>query len=463
MATSYEQAKELLAKHGQSHVLKFWDKIMGGQQAKLLHQISALDFDSIDRMRKILADSGKAEAAKSSIEPAPVVRLTGAERAKAARAGMTALRKGEVGALLVAGGQGSRLGFDGPKGCFEIGPVSKAPLFAFHCGKILASERKYQTKIPFYIMTSDANDKETKLFFEKHNYFGLSKDRVKFFVQGMWPALWPDGRILMDAPDHIFTGPDGHGGILAALRANGMLDDMTNRGLKTLSYFQVDNPLVEITDPAFIGLHCERNAEMSVKVCAKRDAEEGLGIMVLRGGRNSVVEYTELTKEQKYEKLPNGHFKFLYGSVAIHVFSLAFLKKEASAQLPLHIAHKKVPYCDDNGRTVKPDAPNAFKFEKFIFDVLPDAGVSVNLEFAREDEFSPVKNAAGNDSPATTQRDMMRKFARWLKQCNIQVPVNADGDLKYKTEIDPCFALDVEELGRKLPENFKITHDTLLK
>jgi UDP-N-acetylglucosamine/UDP-N-acetylgalactosamine diphosphorylase len=462
MAISYNDAKTLLAKHDQSHVLNFFDKLDVNQQNDLLNQIVSLDFDSVNRMKGLLGPV-KSEPAKLSIEPAHVVKLTGGTREKAVKAGVKALKNGEVGALLVAGGQGTRLGFEGPKGCFEIGPISKAPLFAIHCGKILATERKHNTVIPFYIMTSEANDKDTRDFFKKNNYFGLCADRVRFFIQGMWPALWPDGRILMDKPGHIFTGPDGHGGILAALKTKGMLDDMANRGLKTLSYFQVDNPLVEITDPAFIGIHTERKADMSVKVCAKRDAEEGIGILVARNGRNAVVEYTELTKEQKYEKLADGQFKFLYGSVAIHIFSLAFLKKEADAKLPIHIAHKKVPYCDDNGKTIKPETPNAYKFEKFIFDVLPDAENSVNVEFAREDEFSPVKNATGNDSPATTQRDMTLKFARWLKQCGVDVPRNPEGTLACKIEIDPTYALDADDLKQKLPKYFRLTGDTLLK
>jgi UDP-N-acetylglucosamine/UDP-N-acetylgalactosamine diphosphorylase len=461
MPISYDDARKLLQKHDQSHVLNFWDKLNVNQQADLLSQIKALDFESIKRMKGLLT-AKEAETVKSAIEPAHVVKLAGTERGKAISAGIKAFQANQVGVLLVAGGQGSRLGFDGPKGCFAIGPISKAPLFAIHSHKILATERKYNTKIPFYIMTSEANDKETREYFAKNNYFGLSSDRVKFFVQGMWPALWPDGRILMDSPHHIFTSPDGHGGILAALRNNGILDEMGNRGLTILSYFQVDNPLIEMTDPAFIGLHSERKADMSVKVCTKCDANEAVGIVAVRDGRNAVVEYTELTQQQKNEKLPNGEFKFLYGSMAIHVFSLDFLNKEARAELPLHVAHKKVPYCDENGKTVKPEAPNAYKFEKFIFDVLPVAERSVILEFAREDEFSPVKNATGSDSPATAQRDMMRKFARWLKQSGVEVPTDKDSNLVYKIEIDPCYALDVEDLRKKLTRNLKITGDLLL-
>jgi UDP-N-acetylglucosamine/UDP-N-acetylgalactosamine diphosphorylase len=311
-------------------------------------------------------------------------------------------------------------------------------------------------------MTSQSNDQETKNFFDRYGYFGLSRDRVMFFTQGMWPALGADGKIVLDRKDHLFMSPDGHGGILSALRMNGMLDDMEKRGLKILFYFQVDNPLIEIADPVFVGLHQKCGAQMSVKVCAKRDPEEGLGVVVERGARNAIVEYTELTSEQKHAVLSNGQLKFRFGSVAIHIFSLDFLKKEAAAALPLHVAFKKVPYCDDRGNIIKPDKPNAYKFEKFIFDALPDAETVLNYEFAREDEFSPVKNATGADSPDMARRDMIRKYARWLESCGVVVPRNTDGEPLYKIEIDPCFAMNADDLKKNLKKGFKITGDLLL-
>ncbi|MEI6219088.1 MAG: UTP--glucose-1-phosphate uridylyltransferase, partial [bacterium] len=216
-------------------------------------------------------------------------------------------------------------------------------------------------------------------------------------------------------------------------------------------------------DPVFIGLHNMRKAEMSVKVCGKRDPDEGLGVVVVSGGRNRIVEYTELTVEQKNARARNGQLKFNAGSVAIHMFSLGFLRRAASLALPLHAAHKKVPVCDDNGNTIKPDAPNAFKFEKFIFDALPRARRTIILEFLREAEFSPVKNAFGNDSPETARRDMVRKCARWMEQCGIPVPCGKDGNPRYLIEIDPCLAADASELKSKLPVNFKIRGNVLLR
>jgi len=457
-----DEAREKLALCGQTHVLEWWDSIGEESRQSLLSQVKALDAAALGRMAAMLRGEGPA-AAPAGIAPADVVELGGQDRAVAIARGEELIRAGEVGVLLVAGGQGSRLGFDGPKGIYEVGPVSDASLFEIHARKVLSLERAFGCHVPLYIMTSDINDAATREFFSKKAFFGLSPDRVRFFVQGMWPALDGDGRVILDEPGHIFMSPDGHGGILRALAENGMFRDMERRGITTLFYFQVDNPMVEVADPAFIGLHAIRGADVSVKVCAKRDPSEGLGVVVKKDGRNAIVEYTELSSAQKEARGADGRLRFLYGSVAIHVFSLDFLVGESKRDLPLHVAHKKVPFVGADGKAVKPDAPNGFKFEKFIFDVLPDAGTVVNLAFERGDEFSPVKNANGADSPATTRRDMALKFARWLEWCGVKVPRDGDGLPAMKIEIDPCFASNREQLRKRLPPGFSISGDVLLR
>lgn len=460
----YLTAKAFLDENGQGHVLEFWDRLDDGQKAALLDQVSTVEPESLARMKAMLAErGGHGSSEDRMINPAPVEDLSGTELAAAVAEGERALRAGKVGVLLVAGGQGSRLGFEGPKGSYLIGPVSNCSLFEIHARKVLALEKKYAAVVPFYIMTSEVNDGPTRDFFEANRYFGLNKGNVFFFKQGMWPALTEGGKIILDEPGHIFMSPDGHGGILSAMKVRGVLDDMKKRGIETLFYFQVDNPLVEVADPAFIGCHRQNRADVSVKVCAKRDANEGLGVVVERAGRYAVVEYTELTDEQKNARKADGDLKFKWGSVAIHVFDLAFLVRETESGLPLHLAHKKVPYCDDDGRLVKPDKPNAYKFEKFIFDVIPDAGNVVNLVFLRENEFSPVKNAEGNDSPAMTKRDLVRKYSRWLETAGVNVPREVDGEPVHRVEIDPCFALGPGDLKEKLDRNFRLTGDILLK
>ena len=459
---TYEEAKSILTKNNQAHLLRFWDKLNKAAQAALLQQVAALDFVSIGRMQAMLKTKD-AVVASGEIRPAKVVELDTASRARAAARGEEELRAGRVGVVLVAGGQGSRLGFEGPKGAYPIGPVTDVVIFYFHARKVLALSRRFNVSIPLYIMVSDTNHAATRACFEEHKWFGLKPADVFFFEQGMWPALEADGKIILDAPGHIFQSPDGHGGTLSALIASGALADMEKRGLKTLFYFQVDNPLVEIADPAFLGVHLNEQADISLKVCAKRDPQEGVGVVVEHNGHFAMVEYTELTDAQKNQRTASGDLYFKFGSVAIHVFSLAFLKQEARAALPLHVAHKKVPVCDDDGKTVTPAKPNGYKFEKLIFDVLPDAKKVVNLAFDRREEFSPVKNATGNDSPAMTKRDLSAKWARWLKAVGVAVPDNDEGYPLVPVEIDPCFALDPADLVVRLRKRPDVTQPVLLQ
>lgn len=430
----------LLEKEGQAHILRFWDSLNDAERASLKSQINQLDFAAINRMRTMLAErSSSSSIAEPS--PAPVEELSDpALKAAAFSRGEEALRAGHVAVVLVAGGQGSRLGFDGPKGAYPIGPVSNKPLFYFHARKILALSKRYGAPIPFYVMTSETNDDATQACFREYDFFGLNPDDVFFFRQGMWPALDPDGKIILDSPSHIFMSPDGHGGILSALKSSGATADMARRSISTVFYFQVDNPMVAIADPEFIGLHLLRNADISIKVCAKRDPQEGLGMVVTRNNRFEMVEYTELSEEQKNRRTPSGDLFFKFGSVAIHVFDFAFLQREADAALPLHIAHKKIAMVAPDGSIIKPSSPNGFKFEKFVFDVIPDAKTVLNLAFDRADEFSPVKNADGNDSPASCQRDLSAKWARWFESLDVKIPRNLDGSPAISIEIDPATA-----------------------
>ena len=457
MSLTYAEIQDRLAECQQEHVLEFWDRLDEGRRQALLEQVQALDLSILKKMKEALpggaAGSGLTPP-QGAGEPVPPEPCTASDRAVARDLGERALRQGEVGVLLVAGGQGSRLGFEGPKGTYALAPLSPASLFAIHARKILALRRTFGCSVPFYIMTSQANDAETRAFFARHNSFGLPPSEVFFFAQGMYPALWPDGRMVLEAPDRLFLAPDGHGGVLTALQRSGLLEDMRRRGLQTLFYFQVDNPLIEIADPEFIGLHLRTQAQMSLKVCAKRDPEEGMGVVVRQGERYAMVEYTELTREQKHARDAAGELKFKYGSVAIHVFDLDFLVQEARIGLPLHSAHKKVSFCDAQGHPQKPAQPNAYKFEKFIFDALPAARRVLAVDFDRAEEFSPVKNAGGPDSPDTARADMMAKWARWLTKNGIDVPRTPEGGLRHRIEIDPCYALNATQLGRRLPPGF---------
>ena len=281
----YQEAKRVLDQHGQGHVLRFWSQLDATQQAGLLDQIAGLDFATISRVPSLLKTGGGAGSASGPMIPAPVVSAAAGETVVPQSLGEAALRANQVGVILVAGGQGTRLGYDGPKGTYRLASLTGASLFEIHARKILALERQYQAQIPFYIMTSEGNDADTRSFFEANRYFGLTPDRVKFFVQGTLPAFLPDGRMVLESPGKLFAAPDGHGGILSALDRRGMLADMTKRGLTTLFFFQVDNALVDIADPVFVGFHLQRKAEMSLKVCSKIDPEDGMGVTVIRDGR----------------------------------------------------------------------------------------------------------------------------------------------------------------------------------
>ena len=436
---NYQEAEKLLAKCSQEHVLKHWKKLNKKEREALLEQIATIDPKSVERCKDALGKG--AEVPDSSKGKAPKVAvLKGKKLAEARAAGEVELSEGRVAALLVAGGQGSRLGYDGPKGCYEIGPITNAPLFYFHARKILARSIRYGASIPFYVMTSEANNAATVQCFEENDYFGLNPDDVFFFTQGMWPGMSAEGKIILDQPGHIFMSPDGHGGLLAALKRSGALADMKKRGIKSVFFFQVDNPLVEIADPAFIGYHVMNKSEYSLKLCAKRDPKEKVGMPMRFGDTYRMVEYTEMTDEQCNRKDKSGKLYFLYGSPAIHVFDRAFLEREAARPMPLHLAFKKIPYVDEKGALVKPSEPNGYKFEKFIFDILPNAKTATFLAFDPKDEFSPVKNAEGADSPASCKADMQAKWRSWLKECGVTVDESVPG------EIDPVYALDAEDL-----------------
>ena len=445
---TYLEAKTILMQHDQAHVLSFWNQLDDAAQQCLLTQIESLDWNTLERMRELLKHPHDAVCASDPTAP-DVVAWTPETYAEARAIGEQALRAGHVAVLLVAGGQGSRLGYDGPKGAYQIGPLSNASLFYFHARKIVALCRRYKVRIPFYVMTSEANDLATREFFASNGFFGLNPEDVCFFVQGMWPALDQNGHIMLDAPAHVFMSPDGHGGTLSALAKNGCFEDMTRRGIQSIFYFQVDNPLVEIADPAFVGFHVSRGADISLKLCAKRDPKEGLGVVVVRDGRYEMVEYTELTDEQSNRRTTDHELYFKYGSVAIHLFSLEFMKVQAARELPLHLAHKKIPCCDAKGTVVKPETANGYKFEKFIFDVLPAARTVVNLAFDRSEEFSPVKNAFGSDSPESCRRDLQLKWMRWLNGIGVQVPCDASGLPSVPIEIDPAYALEMHDLLAK--------------
>ena len=367
--------------------------------------------------------------------------------------------------VLVAGGQGTRLGHDGPKGTFPIGPVSRKSLFQIHAEKVLAAGRRYGKPLPLYVMTSPENDEATQRHFADHDYFGLDYKRVFFFQQGMMPALdAKTGMFLMADKHRIATNPNGHGGVLKALADNRYLSDMHRHGIKYIFYYQVDNPLVKVVDPAYLGYHLAAEAEMSLKIVRKRHPEEKLGVVVDVEGSLRLIEYSDLDKEVARLELPDGSLEISAGNIAVHVFNLSFLERLAGdgMKLPYHRTIKRVPYLDENGQLVEPAEPNAIKFEMFIFDVLSMADRTLVMETDRKEEFEPLKNSSGENSPASVRQAMSNLFAGWLERAGVKVPCRPDGSAAVPLEISPLLALDAEELRQRLSWPGPVSGATLL-
>ncbi len=442
---------------GQGHVFRFWNELDEEARRVFLKQVKKIDLDLVTRLAQELVRSPRKAKFSGQLEPAEVIPIPQTpeqlkRQEEARQVGETVLRAGKVGLILVAGGQGSRLGFPGPKGAFPITPVKNKTLFQWHAEKIRALEKRFAITLPWYIMTSESNDAQTRAFFEENEYFGLRPEQIFFFVQDMLPAVDAAGKIILDRKDHVFTSPNGHGGTLLALRKSGALDDMKKRGIEQLFYFQVDNVLVKIADPVFIGYHVQAKAEMSSKVVPKKHAFEKLGVIGVVDGKLSVVEYSDLSEEDALARNPDGSLKYNAGSIAIHMFRRDFLEAETEkgTKLPYHMAHKRIPFVDENGRRIEPEEPNGFKFETFIFDALRDTTASVVMEVRREEEFSPVKNKSGEDSPETARRDLSDLFGRWLEAAGVKIPRDSEGHVRGRIEISPLFALDEQELVRKI-------------
>jgi len=460
-----ETIRQELRRYGQEHLLRFYEDLPEGRQKALLDQLGDIDFAALQELIDRYVLQRPTVVVPEDIQPPSIVphQAAGAlaeECAEATRRGAELLAAGKVAALLVAGGQGTRLGYDGPKGCFEITPVTHKPLFQVFAEQLLAAGRRAGKPIALYVMTSPTNDVVTKAFFRQHKHFGLDPDDVVFFTQGTLPAIGTDGKCLLAKPGAVAVSPDGHGGSLLALRKSGALDDMARRGVELISYFQVDNPLVRCIDPLLLGLHDLRGAEMSAKCLPKRDPMEKLGNFCLADGKVTVIEYSDLPDELALATEDDGRLRFSAGSIAIHVLSRSFVERltaDGSCRLPLHRADKAVAHVNDAGEVVKPESPNAVKLEMFVFDALPLASETVILETDRAEEFSPVKNATGEDSPTTCLHDQLRRAATWLENAGISVPRDADGQTAVAIEISPLFADSAEELARKVDPELTIS------
>ena len=450
LADRHAAAQKTLDDAGQGHALAFYDGLDDAGKDRLLSQIEGIDWPEVARLVESHVKRRPAADLPEGVEPPEVYPAEPpaereAEYAEARAAGEALLREGKVAGFCVAGGQGTRLGWDGPKGTFPATPVRELSLFGVFAEQLLRVKEKYGHQPPLYVLTSGVNHADTLAFFREHGFFGLGEENVTLFQQGMMPAFDADtAKCLLADRDSLALSPNGHGGSLKALWTSGAVADMKKRGVEQISYFQVDNPVVKCVDPMFLGLHAAAGADMSSKSLAKRGPKEKVGNFAVVGGKMSVIEYTVMPDELAERTDADGNLVFNAGSIAIHAIAVPFverLNQGGGFGLPWNRADKKVPHVKPgSGERVVPTEPNAVKLETFVFDALPLAGASIVLETKRDEEFAPIKNADAPgsvvpDSPAESRQIQRDRAAKWVAAAGGRAPAGAL-ELKGTTAMD---------------------------
>ncbi|MDP6129616.1 MAG: UTP--glucose-1-phosphate uridylyltransferase [Planctomycetota bacterium] len=412
-----KEITDALQSRGLEAVLEPAKKLGEDAVAELARELSSLNWDALDRQLHALSLVPSPKTGELTPPPlAPPSTIPSEETQKATQVGWEALNTGRVALCTVAGGQASRLGFDGPKGAFPLGPVTGTSLFQGMAGQVALLRKRTGVAIPWIIQTGPENHKDTIQFFSRRSFFGLGSSSVRFVCQGTLPALSPEGKLLLSSPTKLFRNPDGHGGFYAALLKTGTFDWLRKQGVDTLFYCQVDNPLVRMGDPAFLGHHLSSNAKMSIKVIEKTDPEEKVGLVVLVDQVPSCIEYSDLSPELAREVADDGGLKFRAGNLAIHAFDLDFAESCATQPLELHLARKKLLALDGG---MEASVRDGVKFETFVFDALPRAGTVVVQMCEREEEFAPVKNRTGQDSIATSRQALDARNRKWLQESQL--------------------------------------------
>lgn len=405
MAMTLEQAQEKLAEYGQEHVLKYYEELSPQEKQALLAQIEATD------MSILSACKHKEDLAKKGvITPLAAMQLDEIEvnRASFEATGLEAIKAGKVGAVLLAGGMGTRLGSDDPKGMYNIGLTRDLYIFECLVNNLLRVVRQADTWIHLFIMTSDKNHKATTTFLKEHNFFGYREEYIHFFQQEMAAATDYDGKIYLEEKGRLSTSPNGNGGWFISLRNAGLMELIHERGIQWLNIFAVDNVLQNIADPCFIGATIEKNCAVGAKVVRKNAPDEKVGVMCLEDGRPSIVEYYELTEELMNAKDANGDPAYYFGVILNYLFRVADLERMAAGSLPLHIVEKKIPCLDEQGNPVKPEEPNGYKYENLVLDMIHQLDSCLPFEVVREKEFAPIKNKTGVDSVESARELLQR-------------------------------------------------------
>ena len=410
MEEKLERAKQILEKYGQEHLLKFYSELSDEKKSKLLDDILTIDFKQLQELYE--STKTKQNYENGQIEPIAYKskeNLTKEELNKYTAIGEEAIRKGKLAVVTMAGGQGTRLGHSGPKGTYDIGLASHKSIFEILCDNFKEAQEKYQVTIPWYLMTSEENNDDTIAFFEQNNYFGYPKEAVKFFKQGTLPMIDTEGKVLLNEEKMIKQAADGHGGVFEAMRKNGIIYDMSQKGIEWAFISGVDNVLVKPIDAVLTGLATDEGMLMAAKSIVKAGPDEKVGVFCKKDGKPYVVEYIDISEEMANQRNENGELVYGESHILCNQFNIKILEKLASNKLPYHVAFKKASYINENGEIEKPEQPNAYKFESFLFDafsLLPDIAI---LRVKREEEFAPVKNATGVDS-AESARELYNKF-----------------------------------------------------
>lgn len=400
-----EEAKVKLAGAGQEHLLQYFDELDEAQQTGLLNRIEALDLSLLD-----LIKDGVKEVPKGKLAPLGAVTLDEIKEKKDTykKRGLEAIRQCQVGAVLLAGGQGTRLGLDKPKGMLNVGIHKELYLFEQLVNNLMEVVKEADAWVPLFVMTSEKNNADTVAFFKEKDYFGYNKDYVFFFVQEMAPSVGYDGKILMEAKDRLSTSPNGNGGWFSSLVKAGLLDKINELGVKFLNVFAVDNVLQKMADPVFVGATLEAGAVCGSKVVAKADPNERVGVLCLEDGRPSIVEYYEMTDEIIHSRDDKGNLLYNYGVILNYLFDVKTLTDILNRSMPTHVVEKKIPYINEKAELVKPQEPNGYKFETLVLDMIHMMDNCLSFEVEREHEFAPIKNATGVDS-LESARKLMEK------------------------------------------------------
>jgi len=449
-----QELLRVLDQFDQPHIMEHYQSLSPHQRTVFLEANSALDFSLAFKLYRDFCKPANSERIPSVIRPPRVIPLpedagSKGDVAGARTIGESLIKRQKVAVLIVAGGQGSRLGFEGPKGTFPLSPVKAKTLFQLFAEQVKALSDRFSATIPLLIMTSNDNHDDTVQFFRKNACFGLSPQAVHFFSQGVLPAVSPQGKLILRDEVHLYTSPNGHGGSLKALSDSGLLAQLTGAGYEELFYCQVDNPLVRIADPVFLGYHRLADSEVSTKVVRRRSVEEKVGVYLEVNGKDAVIEYSDLDESYMSALDERGAILYWAGNTAIHLFSLSFIKdlNRDGFALPYHCAKKSAYVVSSDW---EPASIDVWKFETFVFDAIPLAKRACCMEVARHEEFAPVKNKEGADSPETARRAIVDLHRSWLQNAGTEVPEDS------LVEISPLFALGPEDLAAKLHKT-KIT------